>query len=120
MKPLDGPVIAHTETLLAVENVSLGFGGVKALSDVSFDIRKGEIRAIIGPERRRQDVDAELHQRFLSPDTWQHHFQGRKAPPHETVCRRERRHRPNVPERRIIQGHVDARQHHDRPQPEDA
>ena len=35
--------------LLAVENVSLGFGGVKALTDVSFDIRKGEIRAIIGP-----------------------------------------------------------------------
>ena len=37
------------EVLLAVENVSLGFGGVKALTDVSFDIRKSEIRAIIGP-----------------------------------------------------------------------
>jgi branched-chain amino acid transport system ATP-binding protein len=37
------------EVLLAVENVSLSFGGVKALSDVSFDIRKGEIRTIIGP-----------------------------------------------------------------------
>ena len=37
------------ETLLAVENVSLRFGGVKAISDVSFDIAKGEIRAIIGP-----------------------------------------------------------------------
>jgi branched-chain amino acid transport system ATP-binding protein len=37
------------DTLLKVENVSLGFGGVKALTDVSFDIRKGEIRAIIGP-----------------------------------------------------------------------
>ena len=37
------------DTLLKVENVSLGFGGVKALSDVSFDVRKGEIRAIIGP-----------------------------------------------------------------------
>ncbi len=35
--------------LLAVENVSLAFGGVKAITDVSFDIRKGEIRAIIGP-----------------------------------------------------------------------
>jgi branched-chain amino acid transport system ATP-binding protein len=35
--------------LLAVDNVSLSFGGVKALADVSFDIRKGEIRAIIGP-----------------------------------------------------------------------
>ena len=37
------------EVLLAVENVSLAFGGVKALTDVSFDVRQGEIRAIIGP-----------------------------------------------------------------------
>jgi len=29
--------------------VSLAFGGVKALSDVSFDVRKHEVRAIIGP-----------------------------------------------------------------------
>ncbi|GBD45191.1 Lipopolysaccharide export system ATP-binding protein LptB [bacterium HR40] len=35
--------------LLAVENVSLRFGGVQALSGVSFDVRQGEIRAIIGP-----------------------------------------------------------------------
>ena len=41
--------IAAGEGLLAAENVSLAFGGVKALTDVSFDIRKGEIRAIIGP-----------------------------------------------------------------------
>lgn len=37
------------DMLLAVENVSLRFGGVAAISDVSFDIRRGEIRAIIGP-----------------------------------------------------------------------
>jgi branched-chain amino acid transport system ATP-binding protein len=42
-----GPVAG--ETLLAVEGVSLRFGGVKAITDVSFDIRRGEIRAIIGP-----------------------------------------------------------------------
>ena len=35
--------------LLAVDNISLRFGGVRALSNVSFDIREGEIRAIIGP-----------------------------------------------------------------------
>ena len=35
--------------LLSVENVSLSFGGVRAIRDVSFDIRKGEVRAIIGP-----------------------------------------------------------------------
>ena len=37
------------EVLLAVEGVSLAFGGVKALADVSFDVREHEIRAIIGP-----------------------------------------------------------------------
>jgi branched-chain amino acid transport system ATP-binding protein len=41
--------IAAGEVLLSVEDVSLSFGGVKAISGVSFDIRKGEIRAIIGP-----------------------------------------------------------------------
>ena len=29
--------------------ISLAFGGVKALSDISFDVREHEIRAIIGP-----------------------------------------------------------------------
>jgi branched-chain amino acid transport system ATP-binding protein len=37
------------DVLLRVEGVSLAFGGVKALTDVSFDVRKGEVRAIIGP-----------------------------------------------------------------------
>ena len=37
------------EVLLSVEDVSLSFGGIRAINNVSFDIRKGEIRAIIGP-----------------------------------------------------------------------
>ncbi|MDQ6680373.1 MAG: ABC transporter ATP-binding protein [Pseudomonadota bacterium] len=37
------------EVVLDVRQVSLAFGGVKALSDVSFDVREHEIRAIIGP-----------------------------------------------------------------------
>src|SRR6476620_5825294 len=41
--------VAAGEAILSVDNISLAFGGVKALTDVSFDIRKGEIRAIIGP-----------------------------------------------------------------------
>jgi branched-chain amino acid transport system ATP-binding protein len=41
--------VAAGDVLLSIENVSLTFGGVRALSEVSFDIRKGEIRAIIGP-----------------------------------------------------------------------
>ncbi len=37
------------ENILSVEKVSLAFGGVKALQDVSFDVREHEVRAIIGP-----------------------------------------------------------------------
>jgi len=37
------------EVILSVENVSLAFGGVKALQEVSFDVRSHEVRAIIGP-----------------------------------------------------------------------
>ena len=36
-------------TLLKLDNISLAFGGVKALSDISLDVREHEIRAIIGP-----------------------------------------------------------------------
>ena len=48
-EPLTAPRTGTGEVLLSVENVSLRFGGVKAITDVSFDIRKGEVRAIIGP-----------------------------------------------------------------------
>ncbi len=37
------------EVILAVDNVSLAFGGVRALNEVSFDVREHEVRAIIGP-----------------------------------------------------------------------
>jgi branched-chain amino acid transport system ATP-binding protein len=37
------------EAVLEVEAVSLSFGGVNALADVSFDVRSHEVRAIIGP-----------------------------------------------------------------------
>jgi branched-chain amino acid transport system ATP-binding protein len=37
------------ETVLEVAGISLAFGGVKALTDISFDVKEHEIRAIIGP-----------------------------------------------------------------------
>ncbi len=37
------------ESILAVEDISLAFGGVKALTGIGFDVREHEIRAIIGP-----------------------------------------------------------------------
>ena len=37
------------DVILKLENISLAFGGVKALSDITFDVREHEVRAIIGP-----------------------------------------------------------------------
>jgi branched-chain amino acid transport system ATP-binding protein len=37
------------DVILAVDSVSLAFGGVRALQGVSFDVREHEVRAIIGP-----------------------------------------------------------------------
>ena len=37
------------DAILKLDNISLSFGGVKALADISFDVREHEIRAIIGP-----------------------------------------------------------------------
>ena len=47
--PAAGRARAIGDVLLGVEGITLRFGGVTALSDVSFDVREGEIRAIIGP-----------------------------------------------------------------------
>jgi branched-chain amino acid transport system ATP-binding protein len=37
------------DVILDVNNISLRFGGVKALTDISFNVKEHEIRAIIGP-----------------------------------------------------------------------
>ena len=37
------------DVILNLEGISLSFGGVNALQDISFDVREHEVRAIIGP-----------------------------------------------------------------------
>ena len=37
------------DVILDVQNISLRFGGVKALTDISFNVKEHEVRSIIGP-----------------------------------------------------------------------
>jgi branched-chain amino acid transport system ATP-binding protein len=37
------------DVVLAVENISLSFGGVRALTDISFEVREHQVLSIIGP-----------------------------------------------------------------------
>ena len=86
--PTSGPEIAVGETLLSVENVSLRFGGVRAINDVSFDIRKGEIRAIIGPNGAGKTSMLNVINGFYTPQQGRITFKGqtrRKMRPHEAA-----------------------------------
>jgi branched-chain amino acid transport system ATP-binding protein len=65
------------EVLLSVENVSLSFGGVKAIRDVSLDIRKGEIRAIIGPNGAGKTSLLNVINGFYHPQIGRITFKGR-------------------------------------------
>src|SRR5580658_7559585 len=68
---------AASEILLSLENVSLSFGGVRAISDVSFDIRKGEIRAIIGPNGAGKTSMLNVINGFYRPQVGRISFRGK-------------------------------------------
>ena len=38
-----------SEVILEVKNLSINFGGLKAVDDVSFEIKRGEILGLLGP-----------------------------------------------------------------------
>jgi len=79
---------AFGETLLEVKNISLSFGGVKALSDISFDIRKGEVRAIIGPNGAGKTSMLNVINGFYHPQEGTITYKGqvrRKMRPHNAA-----------------------------------
>jgi branched-chain amino acid transport system ATP-binding protein len=77
MRAPSGPVdVAAGDVLLSVEAVSLSFGGVNAVSDVSFDIRKGEIRAIIGPNGAGKTSMLNIINGFYHPQQGRITFKG--------------------------------------------
>ncbi|WP_421859348.1 ABC transporter ATP-binding protein [Oricola sp.] len=64
--------------LLTVDNISLSFGGVKAITDISFDIKKGEIRAIIGPNGAGKTSMLNVINGFYHPQVGTITFRGKK------------------------------------------
>lgn len=76
------------EVMLDIENVSLSFGGVKAITDISFNILKGEIRAIIGPNGAGKTSMLNVINGFYHPQKGSITFKGevrRKMQPHEAA-----------------------------------
>ena len=78
--------------------LTLRFGGVTALDDVSFDIREGEILGPDRAQRRRQDHLLQRDDRRLPAHRRRVRFDGQSARQAQAVPDHPARHRPDVPE----------------------
>jgi branched-chain amino acid transport system ATP-binding protein len=77
------------ETLLKADGITLSFGGVKALSDISVDIRRHEILAIIGPNGAGKTSMLNVINGFYHPQQGTITFKGetrRQMRPHEAAA----------------------------------
>jgi branched-chain amino acid transport system ATP-binding protein len=84
-----GPAAAAGETILNIENVSLSFGGVRAIRDVSFDVIRGEIRAIIGPNGAGKTSMLNVINGFYHPQQGRITYKGatrRRMRPHQAAA----------------------------------
>ena len=66
-----------TETLLKLNSVSLAFGGIKALNDVSFQVKPGEIIGLIGPNGAGKTTLVNVCTGVFAPSRGQIFFEGK-------------------------------------------
>jgi len=71
-------VEAEKKTTLRIESLSLNFGGVHALLDVSVDVKDNEILAIIGPNGAGKTALLNCINGFYKPQKGEIHYDGRK------------------------------------------
>ena len=64
-------------TFFKVDNLSISFGGLKALIDISFEMNKGEIYAVIGPNGAGKTTLFNCINGIYKPDRGQIFFKGR-------------------------------------------
>lgn len=76
-------------TLFAAQEISIQFGGIKAVQAVSFDVQKGEVFSIIGPNGAGKTTIFNLISRIYNPTSGELVFDGKiitALPPHEIAA----------------------------------
>jgi branched-chain amino acid transport system ATP-binding protein len=74
-----------TDPLLSARNLSVRFGGVLAVNNVSFDVRRGEVFTLIGPNGAGKTTVFNLISRIYAPTTGSIEYEGKlltAQPPH--------------------------------------
>jgi len=76
-------------SMLEVKGVSRFFGGLAALTDISFDVEKGEILGLIGPNGAGKTTMFNVVNGFYAPSKGEVYFNGKKISglkPHQ-ICK---------------------------------
>jgi len=68
----------QSSSLLKVSNLTKSFGGVMAVSDVSFELKEGELLGIIGPNGSGKTTLVNLITGFVKPNSGRIEFKGKK------------------------------------------
>ena len=76
-----GAFIMTTASLLSVEDIHLRFGGIKALSGVSLQVKAGEITAVIGPNGAGKTSLFNAISGFYKPQQGSMIFEGKDISP---------------------------------------
>src|SRR5580698_4001031 len=71
------PMSASSTPLLSVRGITLRFGGVVALDNVSFDVMPGEIAGLIGPNGAGKTTLFNCLSRLYQPSAGEITFEGR-------------------------------------------
>jgi len=74
-----------TETLLKVEGLTRHFGGLAAVSDLSFEVRRGEILGLIGPNGAGKSTTFNVISGFYKPTAGRLYFAGEDITGHNPV-----------------------------------
>ena len=68
----------YGKNVIELKNISLSFGGVKALTEVSFEVKRGEVFAIIGPNGAGKSSMLNVINGFYKPTSGKINFAGQE------------------------------------------
>ena len=69
--------MSETTPLLRIDGISVNFGGLVAISDMTFDVHEGEILSLIGPNGAGKTTAFNAITGYLNPASGQSLYRGR-------------------------------------------
>ena len=82
LKGHDKNVVLNENVLLSIRDLSMHFGGLKAVDQLSFDVKRGEIFGLIGPNGAGKTTVFNCITKFYKPTSGKMYFQNAN---HKTV-----------------------------------